>query len=398
MLKRINGFFKGEAQLCVCAEDSDRAVSVISRLDCSARLERRENGELKILISPTEAKKIASALDKSGIIVYINTVYGFKCILYALRIRLGILTGLAVLIWMLIASTSVIFTVDIEGALGQSRESIEAELSELGVRVGARIKDVDRAEAVSGFLKRNPQYSWASLDFDGTTARLMLLPRTEGGEESVMPRILVSDCDGVITAVSVYSGKALVSVGDVVKKGDLLISGYVSGCGPQYGDDPMLRYEGADGEVYAYVRESVSVTVPYESAVTEVLPVKAVGVTVSVLGRAFNVGRIEDGGAYRTEQRRHITLFSEITLPITYRVCRQVSEITETTRLNEAEAELKARAQAYKELCLALGQAELTDTEIKTDKNEGGVTVTVSYGCVRLISVPYSLETVKTEG
>ena len=387
--RKAIGFFKGEAELYVDASGRDRAASAVAEISSAARIEEGENGGIKIFICPGQAKKIASALDKSGIIVYINSVCGIKNILYRLKKRVGLLVGLALALFILAASTSVVFRVDVVGAEGASTESIENELSALGVRVGVRIRDIDRAKTVSRFLKLHPEYSWAALNVDGTTLTLMLRTRTEGEQAQMKTsKALVAASDGVITEISVYSGKSEVRVGDVVRKGDLLISGYVSGNGLQYTDDPKLRFEGASGKVYAEVRESLTVRVPLERTETVRVPIGRTGITLSVLGKTFTFGNVtEDESSFLTE-KRYLTLFSAVTLPITYRVCVRTEQKQNVYTADAVEATLTARAEAYRMLSDVLGEASLTETEMITGAEDGAVLVTLNYGCVRLISSP----------
>ena len=54
---------------------------------------------------------------------------------------------------------------------------------------------------------------------------------------------IVADCDGVVEEVNVVEGQAAVFPGQLVRKGQVLISGVVDG------KDGEFRYEYAEGEV-----------------------------------------------------------------------------------------------------------------------------------------------------
>ena len=96
------------------------------------------------------------------------------------------------------------------------------------------------------------EISWAALNVKGTTVTLNVretaLPSDKSDE---LPPMMVAKKSGVVRSVELYSGKSAVKVGSVVKEGDLLISGFISGNGLQYSDTPGIRYEGASGSVRA---------------------------------------------------------------------------------------------------------------------------------------------------
>ena len=93
----------------------------------------------------------------------------------------------------------------------------------------------------------NPDIAWIWVDIKGTRAFVEVKERTEKPDivPDGEPCNIVADCDGIIENTVILKGKTVVSEGDIVKKGDLLVSGV---------DDtnytgPIMYH--ADGEVYA---------------------------------------------------------------------------------------------------------------------------------------------------
>ena len=392
LISDIIGFFTGEVELYAERTHRDGLVRVVSERGVKARIEYCAESEgVKVTLSPRNAKKIASALDKSGVIVYINSVCGFKDICIKNCKRLGLAVGAIVFCALLAMSTLFVFKVEVSGSELISKEQIKSELADFGIRVGARMSDIDRAAAASAFMQLHPEYSWAALNFKGTTVCLELKERTDGqSSETENADILVAKSDGIVKEVLVYSGKSSVKAGDVVKKGDILISGYISGNGLQYSENPILRFDGAKGSVKAEVSESFTVTVPFEEETSKGKSIEKTGIILSVLGFEIRLGDTSGESAEDSSvsAEKNVTVMGSVELPITYRECLTVTEVTEITVRDELLATAEAEKRAYGMLNRALAEAELTELELTKEITDTGVTVTVSYGCIREIAVP----------
>ena len=391
ILSNLIGFFVGRAELYAEAEHSEGLIRAITEASVNANaLPDSENGGVTVTLSPSDAKKIASALDKSGNIVYINSVCGIKSICINNFKRIGLLIGAVLFIALLSLSTLFVFKVDVVGSELVSKEQIKSELADFGIRVGARLSDIDRAAAASGFMRLHPEYSWAAVNFKGTTVCLELKERESGeSAEKDSADILIADFDGVVREVLVYSGKSTVKPGDVVKKGDILINGFISGNGLQYSDDPRLRYDGAAGSVKAEVTDSFQLEVLLVEETAVSAEGKRTGLFFSFMGASVTLGEVVEGSDhYILSAPKNVMLIGGIELPITYRECVRVESRAQTVVRDTAEAEAQALLRAYEELGERLGEAELTEIDVKKEITENGVTVTVDYGCLREIAVP----------
>ena len=382
----------GSVRLYADAENRDRFVTLVTGIGVSAEI-AEESGGVTVSVSASDAKKIASALDKSGIIVYINSVCGIYNILSRAFSRIGLLVGGAIFFALLILSTAFVFRIEVSGNQLLSREQVKDELALLGVRAGARISDVDTDAVRDAFLTEHPEFSFAAVSVKGTTVCVELKERlTASSSVEVKHPLLVADTDCVIKYLTVVSGKPLVKAGASVKKGDLLISGYVSGSGLQYTDDPILRYDGAAGKVYAEMTDTVTAEVPFEEQTEKFLNKSTVGLKISLLGLELTLGKYVDGEDCRTQSERNLTVFGVIELPITVSECKRTEKITVTVKRSEAEAKDEARRQALLMLNAELSEATLLHSEVKEEITEYGARVTVVYGCLKNVAVPKDIE------
>ena len=362
-------------------EYAQKITALMPEMGLNAEIRAVENG-INVYLSTKEAKKVAPILDKTGIIVYINNVCGIKSICAQNFKRVGIVIGLVIFIALIGISRGYVFRIGLEGDGALSLEEAEAELRGLGIYVGAGIDDIDVKGASLELLRAHPEYSWVSVNLKGNTVILDLKMKSEGSAESSLEAdMLVSDFDGVVERVLVYAGKAAVKSGDVIKKGDLLICGYVGSSGL----DPHLRYEGAKGSVTASVNDSFEIFVPYVSEINALDVEERCGLAVSVLGKKLTFGQTEGVDVLA---KGFVTVWGEIELPIAYVSYGKRTYLTSSKTLDNAEALLTARRQAYGELNKRLGEAELSSITITESETEGGVTVTVGYTCVKEVAVP----------
>ena len=381
-------FFEGRVGISADAKNKNAFLTFLVSRGINAKVVPYGNGGIYTEISPRMVKNIAPTLDKLNIMVYINNIYGFKRLSSRYAGRYGLLTGAILFVLFLWASTFFVWRVDIVGAEKLSREETRAELSEMGVKVGALISNIDRASAINSFLTEHPEISWAALNFKGTTAVLVLRETEEkpNGEIEESARLLVAAEDGVVRSVLVYEGTALVKVGAPVKRGDLLVSGLISGSGLQITDTPILKMSNAVGSVRADVTRTAEVFIPFYEHFTEYESGEKRAKEFSVFGHDFSFGKTE---GLMLESERHITFFGVIEIPVTVRTYSEKTEKTVTvTRVSE-EARLMAEALLYERISEVVGDGELSSVKTTFTESEDGWTAGAEMSCTVEIAVPY---------
>ena len=397
MLGRITDFFRGRARLFAPQEYAEALLEFLfsEKITASVRADG-EKGGIYVDLSPAIVKKIAPALDKLNIKVYIISIKGFCALFSGLRTRPGAVLGAILFALLLWVSALPVWRVDIVGAESLDGEMLRDELSDLGVGVGCLISEIDTAAVGNALLLSHPELSWAALDVTGTTVTLTVRKTASDHEApDSRPTLMVAAESGVVESVLVYSGAAAVTVGSVVKAGDVLINGYVSGSGLQYSDIPLLRVGEADGSVRAAVNRKLSVTVPLSETVSEAHDGNArvrVKREVSVFGRRLSFGGGEPQYPFEASVRRYnLTVFGVIELPIEVTETR-MTELKERVIVRVAEdAELEARRRAAEAVREGVGDGELYSVSYHAELTESGVTVTAEYRCSAEIASPKRL-------
>ena len=367
----VIGFLEGRAEIFADSENRERFISFLIENDIGAKVRYcGENGGVYTEISPLLLKKIAPALDKSGIIVYIINIYGLKHILNNIIRRPGIVLASVLFAAILWVSTLFDWRVEISGNEQLTKGYLKETLLTYGVGEGVKLSDIDEREISAQIVSLCPEIAWAALNLRGTTVTLEIRETNFADEdEELTSDILVAEKSGIIREIEVYSGKAAVEVGTVVKAGDLLISGFISGNGLQYSETPGIRYEGASGRVRAEISETAEVFVPFESESVTELRGKASGISISVFGSNISIGKTQDG----SEEGRRLSFFGEIELPVTYRVSYDAETVTETRTVSEDEASLEAERLIYGKIIETCGDGELTSVSVRYETTEEGI-------------------------
>lgn len=154
-------------------------------------------------------------------------LYGF--ILRA-RHRYGVFLALFIAVVIYVFSFGRVWDVRVSGNVKLSDFAVEEALSESGLSVGSRWKKVDKNVVENELLKSNPGIAWISVNRRGAVAYVEVIESENLGrqEDAGYPfSNIVADRDGVIEEITVESGSAVVKAGDVVRKGDILISGVI---------------------------------------------------------------------------------------------------------------------------------------------------------------------------
>ena len=140
------------------------------------------------------------------------------------------------------------FTGDGELLRVEAELVLKAEGVEIGAKFPENANDLSQKIAAS-----NDKFEFASVSKRGRT--LIIDVRASTGKTlpiSERKKRITSPCDGVVRRISRYSGTSLVSVGDTVKKGDVLIDGYYEKNGERTETFSLGEAEIAVTEIFDY--------------------------------------------------------------------------------------------------------------------------------------------------
>ena len=179
---------------------------------------------MKIRVSSTE--EAARCATKTGCTITVINKKGLPVALAKLKGRHILMAGLIAFVAVFYGMSLFIWTVDLTGIERTDREKLLAFCKTNGVYAGVIKKEINPKEVAENIVENFEGIAWASVEIKGAKARIKVvetLPETEIADRKT-PADIVAEADGVIISIAASSGKPEVKEGDVVAKGDLLIS------------------------------------------------------------------------------------------------------------------------------------------------------------------------------
>ena len=152
-----------------------------------------------------------------------------------------------------------IWFISVEGNYLVPDQEILRAAASCGAGIGVRGKDIVPQKIKDRVLAQIPALSWLTVRQNGCRAVISVREKESIREPDDRREIsnVEAVCPGVIEEISVLDGSAACKVGDVVEKGDVLISAYVD---LEY----KIRAAGARGEVFARTWHTEIVHIPLE--------------------------------------------------------------------------------------------------------------------------------------
>ncbi|MDO4743799.1 MAG: sporulation protein YqfD [Clostridia bacterium] len=192
-------------------------------------------------------KEIRPIAKKTRTRVRISNRSGMPFLLHRYRKRRVVLVGIVLFFGILWYLSTHIMGIDITGNERISAAEIETELKNFGVYRGALVSAVEPKLVQNKMMTRFDDIAWIGVNLKGSRAYIEVRERldTKKSVDRDVPCNIVASHDGVIKGLEVRAGQTMVKLGDMVEKGDLLVSGAM--------DSGVvgIRYAHSDGSVYA---------------------------------------------------------------------------------------------------------------------------------------------------
>jgi len=170
-----------------------------------------------------------------------------------------LLIGMAILVFLVLFLPTRIYFFRVEGNATIPTNLILEKCAQCGISFGASRSEVRSEKLKNALLEAMPELQWAGINTSGCVATISVRERssTEPSVPSNSVSSIVAVRDGVISSITVTRGSAVCKVGQAVRAGQVLISGYTD-CGI------ALRAERSEGEAYAYTDRELTVKLPRE--------------------------------------------------------------------------------------------------------------------------------------
>lgn len=177
-----------------------------------------------------------------------------------LKRRLWLLVSAGMVGMLLCVSSLFIWEIDVHGCERVNEGQVLRALDDCGVEAGCFWPGMSADLVRSRMLLALPELNWMTVNVSGSRAVVLISERAEKPEifDESAPRDIVAGKTGIISRVAVQSGKTVVSRGQAVLEGEMLVSGRVESI-----TNPP-RYVCARGQIMADTYYELTAACPEE--------------------------------------------------------------------------------------------------------------------------------------
>ena len=336
-------------------------------------IKRTKPNALSAYLMCEDFYKLKPILKKNRCKVHILSKHGAPFLYTNNRTRVALLFGLIFLMAALFTASRFIWQIDIAGCVTIEPHEILYLLSEANIEKGKPKSTVSTFKVGDELRKRDSRIAWAGATFEGIRLVVKVVEANElhGSDDVQQPASVYATCDGVITKIVAMNGKPMVTIGQAVKTGDVLIEGTLI----NEGDKKLLVH--AYGSVLARVLSREQFEFMPETDFIARSGNKHPSTKVNLFG--FTLASGSDYAKSETEWHS-IRELSGMFLPIVFEFGYDYELSDLTVQLPDDEAKAKAVEIATERMLSKTSKdativTKLTETEVKSD---GTIVVTIT--------------------
>lgn len=278
--------------------------------------EMSDCGDVTVTLREGEYKRFADIAKDLQLEYSVTEIRGLPVTLGFIRRRPMLILGLVLVLTWLFYSENLVWSIRIIGNTKTPTDEIIDHLSDLGFEVGTYYPEVNFNKLHATYVAEQQNIAWLSVYMNGTVAEVQvkeLYEDTRPKHENGVYANVIATCDGIVESVNVFEGQAAVRAGDLVRKGQVLISGVVEN------KDGSVRYEYAAGEVICKTVDSASVKVLPEREVKRYTGQETAKKSIKIFKKSINLfikGGIEYPTCDKIDMMEQLCPFGLIPLPV----------------------------------------------------------------------------------
>lgn len=279
-----------------------------------------------------------------------------------------------------------IWKIEIVGDFSIPINEIREELIQEDFKIGVAKKNLDFDKIKRNIYIRRNDILWMGFEIKGTKAIVEVTERKLPNVDELdgVPCNIVSDKDGVVEKILVRVGNKMVEKGDVVFKGDILVSGVISG---EKIDD---SYVSSDAEIWLKTWYTGKVSIPYEKdiitktgKIENKYKIKLGNYIINLSNNDTNFEKYD-----KITNIKKLTLFGKYELPIELVTTSYEEYNIEEIKITKEQAIAKAKEEATviaKSTMTA--NADIIDCDYKMFLTETTVIVRATIECLEAVGV-----------
>ena len=259
---------------------------------------------------------------------------------------------------VLLISSNYIWNIEVIGDNTIDKNEIIKELKNKGLSIGIAKNKLDVKSVINDIRMEREDIAWMGIDIKGTNAIVEIVKTDEKPEivKSDEYCNIISEKSGIITKINVSNGTAKVKIGDIVKKGDVLVEGKLEG---KY-TDPIYVHATADIEIKTWY--SIRKNFEYKQVIEQRTGNSETKYSIKINNLQINLYKVlSKFENYDTiNENKKLSLFSNFYLPVEiikqenyekeYKTVQYSKEELKKKSINELEEELNKQINDEKNI------------------------------------------------
>ena len=230
MLMKLIHWFRGVLIIQIGGIAPERFINLCCNHKINIWNLKKTGENYQFYLHSSDYKKLKPIAKKAKIVPKIISKSGFPFLLHRYRKRKVFFGGLLLCLALIYILSLYIWEISILGGGKYTPEAMVKFLNENHIYTGIKKNKVNCQEIEETIRLAYKDIGWVSAEIKGTRLIIKLketnMPVSAG--KAIKPSHMVASKDVIIKSIITRSGTPLVNEGDVVKKGDILVSGIIN--------------------------------------------------------------------------------------------------------------------------------------------------------------------------
>ena len=246
---------------------------------------RRQQGAFTAVAAGADHAKLVRLAKEGGWTFTVLRRYGPGHRLEKLLARPGVAVGVALFLALVRLGGGFVWSIDLTALDPAMQPRMRTLLAQNGIFEGVRLEETVLDSARQAALAQSDQFGWVSLNFTGGCLAVETTQATYQTVQEDAPQApLYAKTDGEVVAVEPQSGFAVVTPGQPVEQGQLLVDTVRL----DRDGDPVRQ--GVRGRIVARIEKSYTAHQPYESTQKYLTGQSVVQQQLFLLGHSVSAG------------------------------------------------------------------------------------------------------------
>lgn len=348
---------------------------------------------LHATISRTQFPGLKLLITKRGEELNVRKKLGFFWKLSSVTKRPVLVFGLLFILMLCLFLPSRVLFVEVSGNSRIPEKYIVETAKNCGLDFFTSRREVRSEKIKNALLSAIPQLQWVGVNTKGCVAYITVREREEQSTDEVLPMAnsIVAGRDGIVQEITVLSGTPLCKIGQGVKAGDVLVSGYTD-CGL------VIKLQQASAEVFAYTFRDLQAVTPTKVLKRTTEQSQKRKVMLQIGKNIINLWKdsgISDARCVKMYLEEYLTLPGGFQLPVAL-ITEYSSDYLLSEEVSEPPDWLDASVEEYLQSCMIAGRILQKNSVISNEKSL--VVLNGRYTCLEMIGQKRYEETLIQNG